>query len=328
MGAGGLPVVGVYRDYGNPQSQWMVSQALFERCWPALTPAGIALYGPESTDWNRVRQDLAQTFSLDDTALTDRRELRAAGLAVFDRTFTVTRALNALTLLVAGIGIFCAISAIHHHRVAQQALLASLGVTRVERGALLLLQWSLLGVLCMALVWPFGTVLAGYLVAVVTPIAFGWSFALQPEWQHYPVLALLAAACCWQRCCRLRACCFSASVREQTLNANKESGVTRPLLHQGLQARGAPPAPRYRHAGAPSGGYAQAAVVSHCIFRQITARIPTSASSGGTSRPIYRMRMARPTAHNGPCSDWPHARAQAGRPTPGRIRRYTWRTSA
>jgi len=190
-----LPVLGVYRDYGNPQSQWMVSQALFQQCWPALAPAGIALYGPESTDWNRVREDLARRFSLDDTELTDRRELRTAGLAVFDRTFTVTRALNALTLLVAGIGIFCAISAIHHHRVAQQALLASLGVTRMERGALLLLQWSLFGVLCMALVWPFGTALAGYLAAVVTPVAFGWSFALQPDWHHYPVLALLAIAC-------------------------------------------------------------------------------------------------------------------------------------
>jgi putative ABC transport system permease protein len=190
-----LPVLGVYRDYGNPQSQWMVSQALFQQCWPALAPVGIALYGPESTDWNRVREDLSRKFSLDDTELIDRRELRAAGLAVFDRTFTVTRALNALTLLVAGIGIFCAISAIHHHRVAQQALLASLGVTRMERAAMLLLQWSLFGVLCMALVWPFGTALAGYLAAVVTPVAFGWSFALHPDWHHYPVLALLAIAC-------------------------------------------------------------------------------------------------------------------------------------
>jgi putative ABC transport system permease protein len=113
---------------------------------------------------------------------------------VFDRTFTVTQALNALTLLVAGIGIFCAISAIHHHRVGQQALLASLGVTRRERGMLLLSQWGLLGLLCMTLVWPFGTVLAAYLAAIVTPVAFGWSFPLRPDWHHYVVLAGLASA--------------------------------------------------------------------------------------------------------------------------------------
>ncbi|MBT8075176.1 MAG: hypothetical protein KJN61_01790, partial [Gammaproteobacteria bacterium] len=49
--------------------------------------------------------------------------------------------------------------------------------------------------LCMVLVWPFGTALAGYLAAVVTPTAFGWSFSLQPEWRHYLVLAALAAGC-------------------------------------------------------------------------------------------------------------------------------------
>jgi ABC-type antimicrobial peptide transport system permease subunit len=53
----------------------------------------------------------------------------------------------------------------------------------------------MLGLLCMVLVWPFGTALAGYLAAVVTPAAFGWSFPLQLEWQHYLVLAVLAAGC-------------------------------------------------------------------------------------------------------------------------------------
>jgi putative ABC transport system permease protein len=190
-----LPVLGVYRDYGNPRSQWMVSRALFQRCWPQLGPSGRALYGPPELDWSALRAELVERFGLQGDQLIDQAELRAAGMAVFDRTFTVTRALNALTLLVAGIGIFCAVSAIHHHRVGQQALLASLGMTRRERGALLLLQWGLLGLLCMVLVWPFGALLAGYLAGVVTPIAFGWSFPLRLEGLHYLSLALLAAFC-------------------------------------------------------------------------------------------------------------------------------------
>ena len=99
-----------------------------------------------------------------------------------------------ISLVVAGIGIFCAVSAIHHHRVGQQALLASLGLSRAERGSMLLLQWGMLGLLCMVLVWPLGTLLAGYLGTVVTPAAFGWSFPLQLDWQHYLVLGALAAA--------------------------------------------------------------------------------------------------------------------------------------
>ncbi|MGD2128323.1 MAG: ABC transporter permease [Lysobacterales bacterium] len=190
-----VSILGVYRDYGNPLSQWLVSRRLFQACWPGLSPSGRAIYGPDTTDWPALVADLRAHYGLEAEEVIDQAELRQAGLAVFDRTFTVTRALNTLTLLVAGIGIFCAISAIHHHRVGQQALLATLGMTRRERGALLMLQWGLLGILCMALVWPFGTVLAGYLAAVVTPVAFGWSFPLRLDWAHYLVLAALSAGC-------------------------------------------------------------------------------------------------------------------------------------
>ena len=190
-----LPVLGVYHDYGNPKSQWMISQALFGRCWPGQGPSGKAIHGPAGTDWALVRKSLVETFQLEAGRVIDQDELKQIGLAVFDRTFTVTRALNALTLLVAGIGIFCAISAIHHHRIGQQALLASLGMTRRERGVLLLLQWGLLGLLCTVLVAPFGALLAAYLTTIVTPIAFGWSFPLRLEWQHFVVLAALAVLC-------------------------------------------------------------------------------------------------------------------------------------
>lgn len=189
-----LPVLGVYPDYGNPLSQWLVATAAFHICWPGQEPLSLALLGPESVDWPLLRARLLEAFDLRDDELIDQSALKATGLAVFDRTFLVTRALNALTLLVAGIGVFCAISAIHHHRIARQALLASLGLTRRERGGLLLAQWGLLGLLCMALVWPFGTLLAGYLAGVVTPVAFGWSFPLMLDWDHYLHLTVLAAA--------------------------------------------------------------------------------------------------------------------------------------
>jgi len=189
--AGVLPVLGVYRDYGNPKSQWMISEKLFKSCWPQTLPSGFGLMGPVEIQWNDLRAQLASEFGLDDNEVLDRQELMAMGLSVFDRTFTVMLALNALTLLVAGIGIFCAVSAIHHHRLPQQALLTALGLTRRERATLLLLQWGLLGLFCVALVWPFGSLLAWVLAAVVTPVAFGWSFALQPEWTYLPMLALL-----------------------------------------------------------------------------------------------------------------------------------------
>jgi putative ABC transport system permease protein len=187
-----LPVLGTYHDYGNPRSQWMVSRGLYLQCWPGQSPSGLTLSGPESTDWNRVRAQLTERLGFEDDEIIEPREVKASAMAIFDRTFVVTRALNALTLIVAGIGIFCAISAIHHHRAGLQAHLASLGLSRRERGAMLALQWGLLGLLCMVLVWPFGTLLAAYLASVVTPAAFGWSFPLRVEGAHYLELTVIA----------------------------------------------------------------------------------------------------------------------------------------
>jgi putative ABC transport system permease protein len=204
---GALPVVGVFHDYGNPLSQWMVAPALHRDCWPGREPSGQAIHGisdgpdgdatamTDSIDWPGVALALTEAFDLEDGDVVDQRELRRIALGVFDRTFSVTRALNLLTLIVAGVGIFCAVSAIHHHRVGQQALLASLGLSRRARGALLLLQWGLLGALSMALVWPFGALLAGYLAGVVTPAAFGWSFPLVVQAGPFLSLAGVAVLC-------------------------------------------------------------------------------------------------------------------------------------
>jgi putative ABC transport system permease protein len=189
-----VPALGVYYDYGNPNPQWLASAALWQECWPGLPPAGQAIIGPDELNWAALTAAMSDELGWQEGDWIDQQALRAVGMAVFDQTFTVTRALNLLTLLVAGIGIFCAVSAIHHHRLGQQAVLATLGLSRRERGALLLLQWGVLGLFSMVLVWPFGALLAGYLAAVVTPVAFGWSFPLVLNVPHYLTLALTGTA--------------------------------------------------------------------------------------------------------------------------------------
>ncbi|MCM2680072.1 ABC transporter permease [Echinimonas agarilytica] len=190
-----LPILGAYRDYGNPKSQWLLDEGLFLNCWPQHQAKGTAMYSTTSLDWPSTIAQLKQELALGDQDMIDQQQLKQMAMSVFDKTFEVTQALNVLTLLVAGIGIFCAMSAIHHHRIRQQALLACLGVSLQQRLWLQLGQWTLFAMLSMAIVWPFGTLLAYVLASVVTPTAFGWSFATQLYWQHYPQLALLAAAC-------------------------------------------------------------------------------------------------------------------------------------
>ncbi|MEO0436925.1 MAG: FtsX-like permease family protein [Pseudomonadota bacterium] len=191
-GEADVPIVGIYHDYGNPVAQWMVSQDLFKRCWPTRKPVGLGIHGPQELNWVAVQRDLAEHFSLKASMIVNQQDLRRIGLSVFDQTFAITESLNLLTLLVAGIGIFCSVAAIHHHRIPQQALLASFGLSRRERAMLLLGQWGALATICGVLVLPFSLALAWYLAAVVTPVAFGWSFPTLVDWAPYARLLGLA----------------------------------------------------------------------------------------------------------------------------------------
>lgn len=186
-----LPIVGIYRNYGNPKPQWMLTESAYLKCWPQQEPSGIALWSDQQVDWNDVGQRLSDHLSLADGQWIDQVALKNVGLSVFDRTFAVTQVLNVLTVLVAGIGIFCAVSAIHHHRMRWQALLSALGVSAWQRLSLYIGQWSLLAVLCLVVVAPFGLALSAMLGLVVTPVAFGWSFPLLVNWGHWPALAMV-----------------------------------------------------------------------------------------------------------------------------------------
>ncbi|HMB60368.1 MAG TPA: ABC transporter permease, partial [Xanthomonadales bacterium] len=93
---GALSVVGVYRNYGNPQSQWMISEKLFKSCWPEILPSGFGLIGPAEIDWDELRTRLVSEFGMENNEVINQQELKAVGLSVFDRTFSVTLALNAL----------------------------------------------------------------------------------------------------------------------------------------------------------------------------------------------------------------------------------------
>lgn len=183
-----LPVVGVYRDYGNPLDQWMVDEQLFMRCFPNEAAKSWALSSQTAHDWQKIQLTLKQRFDLNDTQIINQHQIHKLVLAIFDQTFSVAKALNGLTLIVAAIGIFCATSAIHHHRLKQQALLAALGIEQRQRLQLLFAQWGIIGTLMLLLVWPFGQSLAWILTYIVTPAAFGWRFPALWYTEHYPAL--------------------------------------------------------------------------------------------------------------------------------------------
>ena len=99
-------------------------------------------------------------------------------LAIFDRTFAITRALNALTLLVAAVAIFSSLLAVYQFRRSEYALWRSLGMSWFGFFTVLGFPIVLMTALAMALALPLGIVLSWLLIHKINVISFGWTMPL------------------------------------------------------------------------------------------------------------------------------------------------------
>ena len=195
-----LPVLAVHGDYGNPIGQVIVTEPLFRDLYPEVRALRFGL----RSDPDRVPalREALEEAGIARAAMTDQAALKRMSLAVFERTFTVTTALNVLTLAVAGFAILMSLLTLAAMRLPQLAPVWALGLTRRSLARLDLLRAVVLAALTATLALPLGLALAWALLAVVNVEAFGWRlpmYLFPLDYLRLTGLALLAAAlaACW-----------------------------------------------------------------------------------------------------------------------------------
>lgn len=190
-----LPVAGVYSDYGNPNGQAIVSLPELLARSPDIPNRQYGLrLPPEETQ--TLSQRLRETFDLPSAAVVDQARIKAHSLAIFDKTFVVTGALNILTLGVACFAMLTSLLTIWRQRQPQLAPVWSLGMTRAQLARFELLRSALLAALTALFALPLGLVMAWVLLAVINVEAFGWKlpmYLFPLDWLRLFVLTLVAA---------------------------------------------------------------------------------------------------------------------------------------
>ncbi|WP_167646525.1 ABC transporter permease [Mameliella alba] len=189
-----LPVAGVYGDYGNPLGQAVISEARFAGIFPDETPRQFGVVGLDPED---LRSVLGETFDLPRGSVVDQSSVKAFSLAVFERTFTVTAALNVLTLAVAGFAILMSLLTLSAIRLPQLAPVWAMGLTRGTLARVELIRALVLAALTALLALPLGLALAWVLLAMVNVQAFGWRlpmYLFPLDYARLGLLTLLAAA--------------------------------------------------------------------------------------------------------------------------------------
>lgn len=192
-----FPITGVFYDYGSEHGRLLMHRTVYSDLWEdaEIDSAGIYLADGHAPD--EVRRALEQQLgTLQPIRIWSNRAIFDLTLEVFERTFTITRVLQLLAIIVACVGLLGALLAQLLERTREFALLRALGLTPLQLGGLLTLQSGFLGLVAGLLALPVGLLTAAVLVFVINRRAFGWTlpFELDPGLLlQTVVLALLAA---------------------------------------------------------------------------------------------------------------------------------------
>jgi len=183
-----LRIADVFYDYSSERGSILMDRQTMLRYLPDPAPSNLAIYVSPDARLETVRTEIEKAAAGHRVLLFSNRELRSEAIRIFDRTFAITYALEAVAVIVAVMGIAGALLALVIDRRRELSLLRFLGAATGQIRKLILLEAGLLGLLANLAGLALGFALSFILVYVINKQSFGWTIRF-----HWPVEILVAA---------------------------------------------------------------------------------------------------------------------------------------
>jgi putative ABC transport system permease protein len=183
-----VTVAGIYYDYSTSQGWVILDRASLLRYLPGSPPTNVAVYLRSGAVAAAVQYELERKLAGRRVVVALNQSLRRDALAVFDRTFTITYALEAVAVVVAMLGAANSLLALVLDRRREMGLLRYLGASGTQIRRMVLLEAGFIGLLGVLVGLALGFVLSLLLIFVVNKQSFGWTI------QFHPPVQLLAGA--------------------------------------------------------------------------------------------------------------------------------------
>lgn len=181
-------VLGVYYDYSSERGFVILSRPTLLKYLPDTALSNLAVYLKPGANRESVRAAIANAIGGRAVLVFSNADLRRAAIQVFDRTFRITYALEAVAVFVAVMGIAGALLATVLDRRREFGLLRCLGAERTQIRKIILCEAGLLGLLANLVGLVLGSLLSLILVFVINKQSFGWTIQF-----HWPIASLLLA---------------------------------------------------------------------------------------------------------------------------------------
>ncbi len=176
-------IAAVYFDYSSDRGVVMMDNGTLFRHFGEQRPTGLTVYLADGRRAAAVRADLLQ--QLDGAAgvfIFTNRALRQEVLNIFDSTFAITYALQAIAIVVALLGIVGTLMTLVIERRRELSVLRALGASRGQVRAMVVAEAAMLGAVSQVAGLGIGLLLALILVYVVNVQSFGWTIHLSIPW--------------------------------------------------------------------------------------------------------------------------------------------------
>ncbi len=181
-------IADVYYDYSSERGNILMDRKTMLRYLPDPAPSNLAIYVSPGAQLEGVRAKIEKATAGHRVLMFSNRDLRAEAIRIFDRTFAITYALEAVAVLVAVMGIAGALLALVIDRRRELGLLRFLGAATGQVRKLILVEAGLLGLLANLAGLALGFALSLILIYVINKQSFGWTIRF-----HWPVEVLLGA---------------------------------------------------------------------------------------------------------------------------------------
>ena len=186
-------VAGVFRDYARQHGAVLIDRSDY-----------IALTGDRAVNDGALW--LASAATIEETMgalrglpgggqldIGEPGEIREVSLRIFDRSFAVTYAMEAVAVLVGLFGLSSSLGAIVLARRREFGVLRHLGLTRSQIGGMLAAEGALLALVGSAAGLAAGAAISLVLVYVINRQSFHWSMELHPPYLVLAALILVLA---------------------------------------------------------------------------------------------------------------------------------------
>lgn len=192
-------VAGIWRDYARQFGAIAIADADYTRLTgdPTRTGAAIDLApGAAPAQVIGALRAAAPPDLADQIDFARPKQIRAVALRLFDRSFAVTDALEAIAIVVGLTGVAATFSAQTLARAKEFGMLRHIGVLRRQILLILAVEGGLLGAVGVAAGLGLGAAMSQVLIQVVNPQSFHWTMQTRLPWALFASLAaaLIAAA--------------------------------------------------------------------------------------------------------------------------------------